>query len=220
MLQRLVHRPHVLLVAFLMAMLAVFPLVEHSPPGRSVLNLLTIAAIVISLHRVRAPRIGVWALAAVGALALAAQVLHEVDVLAPSAFAYASFQTLFYALAAGLMSFYMLGDTRATLDELFAAAAAFVLLALAWATGFWCIEYLSPGAFASAHPVLPEHRTWFEFLYFSMTTLSTTGFGDVVPVTSAARAAVILEQFVGVVYVALVIARLAGFAGQTRDASE
>ena len=50
-----------------------------------------------------------------------------------------------------------------------------------------------------------------------MTTLSTTGFGDIVPVTSAARSAVILEQFVGVLYVALVISRLAGFAGGTRD---
>lgn len=34
-----------------------------------------------------------------------------------------------------------------------------------------------------------------------MTTLSTTGFGDIVPVSSAARSAVILEQFVGVLYV-------------------
>ena len=50
-----------------------------------------------------------------------------------------------------------------------------------------------------------------------MTTLSTTGFGDIVPVSSAARSAVILEQFVGVLYVALVISRLAGFAGATRD---
>jgi hypothetical protein len=44
-----------------------------------------------------------------------------------------------------------------------------------------------------------------------MTTLTTTGFGDVAPVSSIARAAVMLEQFVGVLYVALVISRLAGF---------
>ena len=110
----------------------------------------------------------------------------------------------------------MMGDTRATIDELFAAAAAFMLLSLAWAAGYWCIEYASPGSFASAHPTLPERRTSFEFLYFSMTTLSTTGFGDILPVSSAARAAVILEQFVGVLYVALVISRLVGFAGRSR----
>ena len=76
---------------------------------------------------------------------------------------------------------------------------------------------MNPGAFAAVNRALPERLTWFEFLYLSMTTLSTTGFGDIVPVSSAARSAVILEQFVGVLYVALVISRLAGFAGATRD---
>ena len=60
----------------------------------------------------------------------------------------------------------------------------------------------------------PDRRTWFEFLYLSMTTLTSTGYGDIVPVSSGARSAVILEQFVGVLYVALVISRLAGFAGR------
>jgi hypothetical protein len=36
-------------------------------------------------------------------------------------------------------------------------------------------------------------------------------------VSSAARAAVTIEQFVGVLYVAVVISRLAGFAGRTPD---
>jgi hypothetical protein len=211
---RLLKRPHVLLVVFLMAMLAIFPFIERSGVGRCVLNLLIVAAIVASLHRVHASRTGVIVIAALGAIAVAGQMLHEAKLPGPSGFVSAMSQTLFYAIAAGLMCIYMLGDTRATIDELFAAAAAFMLLALAWATGFWCIEHLDPGAFASAHPILPEHRTWFEFLYLSMTTLSTTGYGDVVPVSSGARAAVMLEQFVGVLYVALVISRLAGFAGR------
>ena len=211
---RLTRRPHVLLVVFLMAVLAVFPLLEQSGAGRCVLNLLLVASIVITLHRVRAGRTGVLIVAGLGALAVAFQILHEAKLPGPSGLVSALTQTLFYGIAAGLMCIYMLGDTRATIDELFAAAAAFMLLALAWAAGFWCIEYANPGAFVSAHPVLPERRTWFEFLYLSMATLSTTGFGDIVPVSTAARAAVILEQFVGVLYVALVISRLAGFAGR------
>jgi hypothetical protein len=214
---RLLHRPHVLLVAFLVTVLAVFPLVEESGAGRCVLNLLAVSGIVIALHRVQVSRYGVWIITFFGSLALAGQILDEAGLPGPSSFVSAFSQTLFYATAAVLMSVYMLGDTRATIDELFAAAAAFMLLSLAWATGFWCIEYVNPGAFASAHPVLPDRRTWFEFVYFSMSTLSTTGFGDVVPVSSAARAAVTIEQFVGVLYVAVVISRLAGFAGRTPD---
>ena len=217
---RLLHRPHVLLVAFLVAMLAVFPLVEQSNVGKSLLNLLTVSGIVLALHRVRVSRYGVLIIAVLGTLAVAGQILYQNGVPGPSGFVSAVSQTLFYAMAAGLMSLYMLGDTRATIDELFAAAAAFMLLSLAWAMGFWCIEHLNPGAFFSAHPALPDQRTWFEFVYFSMSTLSTTGFGDVVPVSSAARAAVILEQFVGVLYVAVVISRLAGFADPHADRND
>lgn len=212
---RLLHRPHVLLVALLVAMVAIFPLVERSGPGRSLLNLSVVIGIVFALRRVRAARSGVWSITVLGALAVTGQVLDEAGLPARIDFVSALAQTAFYAVAAGLMCQYMLGDTRATIDELFAAAAAFMLLALAWSMAFWFIEQVRPGSFIAAHPVLPGHRTWFEFLYLSMTTLSTTGYGDIVPVSSAARSAVILEQFVGVLYVALVISRLAGFVGRT-----
>jgi hypothetical protein len=213
---RLRDRPHVLLALFLVATLTVFPLVERSGIGRSVLNLLVVTGIVIALKRVHASRAGVAIIAVLGAVAVVSQMLHEAGLVARSDFVSALAQTLFYFISAGLMCSYMLSDTRATIDELFAAAAAYLLLALAWATTFWFIEHLHPGSFAVANPVLPEERTWFEFLYLSMTTLSTTGFGDVLPISSAARSAVILEQFVGVLYVALVISRLAGFGGRTR----
>jgi hypothetical protein len=208
----LVQRPHVLLVAFLVAMLVLFPLVEHTIAGRSALAMLMIAGTMAALRRV-ASRPGLWLVTVLGALAIVTQVLYAGGWPPPTGFVTALAQTAFYAVAALLMCLYMLSDSRATIDELFAAAAAFMLLALAWSMAYWCIEFLTPGAFVAANPVLPEHRTWFEFLYLSMTTLTTTGYGDIVPVSSAARSAVILEQFGGVLYVALVISRLAGFAG-------
>ncbi len=195
----------------------VFPLVEHSAAWRSVLSLLMVAGTVLALRRVQASRAGIWLITVLGALAVVSEILHEAGLPPPAGLVTALTQTAFYAVAALLMCLYMLGDTRATIDELFAAAAAYMLLAFAWSMAYWCIEFLSPGAFAAANPVVPERLTWFEFLYLSMATLSTTGFGDIVPVSSAARSAVILEQFIGVLYVALVISRLAGFAGATRD---
>ena len=215
--QRLLQRPHVLLVAFLVAILAVFPLVERSAAGRSVLSLLMVAGCVLALRRVQTSRAGIWLVTVLGALAVASEILQETGLAPPVGLIAALTMTAFYSVAALLMCMYMLSDARATIDELFAAAAAYMLLAFAWSMAFWCIEFLSPGAFAAVNRAMPERLTWFEFLYLSMTTLSTTGFGDIVPVTSAARSAVILEQFVGVLYVALVISRLAGFAGATRD---
>jgi hypothetical protein len=207
---------HVSLVALLMAMVAVFPLVERSGPGRCLLNLLVLAGIVAAVQHVQAPRRGVFAIAVFGVVAVVCQVLHQAGMPQPIGLVSALAQTAFYTGAAALMSMYMLRDTHASVDELYAAAAAFMLLALAWAMAYWCIEYLDPAAFSIVYPSHADRGTWFEFFYFSMTTLSTTGFGDVAPATSGARAAVILEQFVGVMYVALVIARLAGLAGRRR----
>jgi hypothetical protein len=200
----------------LLAMLVVFPLVERSGLGRWLLNLLVVGGIISSIHRVQAAPRGVFVLAGLGVLALTGQLLHQADLWRSAALVSATSQAAFYAGAALFMSAYMLRDAEATIDELYAAAAAFLLLALAWASAYWCIEHVRPGAFSITHPSVPDRKTWFEFLYLSMTTLSTTGYGDIGPVSTSARVAVMIEQFVGVMYVALVISRLAGFAGRRR----
>ena len=209
------RRPHVPLLGLLVAAMLVFPFIERSAVARCMLNLAVVSGIVLSLYRVRAPRRGVLAILAFGIFAVTGQILSEARVPGPAGLVSALAQTAFFAGAAALMCAYMMRDERATIDELFAAASAFMLIVLAWATGYWVIEHLRPGSFAISYPTRPEHRTWFEFFYLSMTTLSTTGFGDVVPVSTGARAAVMLEQFTGVLYVALVISRLAGFAGRS-----
>lgn len=47
-------------------------------------------------------------------------------------------------------------------------------------------------------------------IYFTFTVLTTTGFGDVTPVLPLARALVTLEQLSGTLFIAILIARLAG----------
>jgi hypothetical protein len=206
------RRPHVPLLVLLVSVLVVFPFIERSAVGRCLLNAVVVGGIVLSLYRVRAPQRAVLAVLAFGAFALTGQVLHEAHVPGPSGLASALAQTAFFGGAAVLMCRYMLRDQRATMDELCAAATAFMLIVLAWATAYWSIEHLRPGSFTITYPTVANRTTWFEFFYLSMTTLTTTGFGDVLPVTTAARSAVMIEQFTGVLYVALVISRLAGLA--------
>ena len=64
------------------------------------------------------------------------------------------------------------------------------------------------GSFIGAGP--DGDRTWFELLFLSFTTLTSVGLSDVVPVLPHARSLVIVEQVAGVLYVALVIARMVG----------
>lgn len=55
-----------------------------------------------------------------------------------------------------------------------------------------------------------EPRTFLELLFLSFTTLSATGLGDILPIGPAARMLVMLEQFAGVAYIAVVVSRLIG----------
>jgi hypothetical protein len=104
-------------------------------------------------------------------------------------------------------------DDVATIDEIFAAGATFIVIALFFACLYWLLEFARPGSLVSAYPVRASGElTWYEYVYFSFTTLSTTGFGDTAPRTSLARAIVMAEQFTGVMYVALVIAHLTSLA--------
>jgi hypothetical protein len=116
-------------------------------------------------------------------------------------------EALFYFYATGSLIAYMLEDESASADELFAAGATFTLLAWAFAYLYVVCQALRPGSFG-AHAVTGAPRTWMELLFLSFTTLSGVGLGDIVPLLPAARAFVMIEEFSGVMYLALVVSRL------------
>jgi hypothetical protein len=117
----------------------------------------------------------------------------------------AAFEAMFYFYAAGSLIAYMLEDEFATIDELFAAGATFTLLAWAFAYVYAVCQGLLPGSFGGGSD---DPRTWMELLFLSFTTLSGVGLGDVLPLLPLARAFVMIEQFAGVMYIALVVSRL------------
>jgi hypothetical protein len=217
------RRPHVPLLILLVSLLGLYPLVEESYVGRWTFNLAVVVGTLLALRQIHAGRFGLRVASVLGALAVATQALHWAAPSETLGVVSAIAQAGFFLTTAQLEVRYVLRDMRATVDELFSAAVAFLLLSLAWASCYWCIEYFVPGSFAVAHPRVPGGEggaSWYELLYFSITTLSTTGYGDIVPVSSAARSATMLEQLVGVLYVALIISRLVGFSGRVRRRSD
>jgi hypothetical protein len=85
------------------------------------------------------------------------------------------------------------------------SVAVYLLLGLLWAIPYEMIELLHPGSFGFAlkgGAVLPQ------LAYFSFTTLTTLGFGDIVPLNPVARSLVVLEALVGQLFPVILIARL------------
>ncbi len=103
---------------------------------------------------------------------------------------------------------YLFDDDRVTRDELFATGAAFTVVAWAFAYVYAAAQVIWPGSFVGAGGA--GDRSWFELLFLSFTTLTSVGLSDVTPVLAHARSLVMIEQVAGVLYIALVVARLVG----------
>ncbi len=116
-------------------------------------------------------------------------------------------RVLAYTLVALLR--YMFADEHVTTDELYAIGATFTI-------GIWLFAYiysicqtLVPDSFA-AYGVDGGQRTWFELLFLSCTTMTSTGLSDVIPVKPHARSLVMIQQIAGMLYLAMVVARIVG----------
>lgn len=83
----------------------------------------------------------------------------------------------------------------------------YLLIGLIWAMGFAILESLSPGAFRYEEAVGREAVIQV-FVYYSLVTLSTLGYGDVAPILPLARSLAAIEAIVGQLYIAVFVATL------------
>jgi hypothetical protein len=133
----------------------------------------------------------------------------------------ALFEAALYFYTAASLIGYMMEDYQVTTDELFAAGATFTLLAWGFAYLHLLLQTLTPGSFVlGLGAATRQSLTFVELLFLSFTNLTATGLSDILPGTTTARVLIMLEQFVGVSYVAVVISRLVSLSirrqGDTR----
>lgn len=117
----------------------------------------------------------------------------------------------------------VLAPGRVTVDKLAAAVNVYLLLGLAWAIGYGVIAAFDQTAFtanAMDFTTLEEYVNFgaeFFFIYFSFVTLTTLGYGDMLPMTPIAQTATWMEAVVGQLFVAVTLARLVGMFGRTDE---
>jgi len=206
---RLYRHPSLLLLFVQLAALLLYPFIESTSPGSAMLGAFGVIVLVATIGMVHRTSGRIWISIALAVPAVALNVGHAaygIQALLPWA---AALEALFYFYAAGSLITYMLADQRATTDELFAAGATFTLLAWAFTYLFVLCQALQPGCFAAAVDS-GALRSWTELAYLSFALLSSTGIGDVIPLTPHARALASLEMFVGLMYLTLVVSRLIG----------
>lgn len=184
-----------------------YPWMEGTALGRALFGAFGLVVLGMALHVVKRSPTQTWVAVL---LALLVLTLSFIDILKPSPvleWLIAILEAAFYFYAAASLIAYMTADQHASTDELYAVGATFTLLAWAFAHLFAFCQLLLPGSFTAM--LEPQAaRTWMELLFLSFTTLSGVGLGDIVPVTPMARSLVMIEEFAGVMYLALVVSRL------------
>ncbi|MEM9366615.1 MAG: ion channel [Planctomycetota bacterium] len=99
------------------------------------------------------------------------------------------------------------------LDRIAGAANLYLLLGILFALIFTMLEIMQPGSFAMTETVSADgagQGLVSALIYFSNVTLTTLGYGDVLPVTRPARTLATLEAVFGQLYLAVFMARLVG----------
>ncbi|MEN6488518.1 MAG: ion channel, partial [Smithella sp.] len=112
----------------------------------------------------------------------------------------------FLGYAVVTILFYLARQEEVTADMMMAGASDYVLIGILWTCFYILIEAVYPGSFNFAGAKMDRSG----FLYFSFVTLTTTGYGDVLPVSVQARSVAILETLTGQLFIAITVARLVG----------
>ena len=118
------------------------------------------------------------------------------------------FAAALYSIATVYLLRYVFQPIIMTEDKLFGAAAAYLMIGVFWAYLYAIVGYFYPQSFTVVGQ--PGRLVFADALYLSITVLTSTGFGDVTPLTRPARGLCMLEQITGALFVAILIARLAG----------
>jgi len=196
------------LFVVLLAFDAVLPFIDPGPHGKfaiSVLDCLVIVCAVAAVGRTVLSFIIVSLLAFAALAFFWLSVEHDEPAHLARAWGFAAaldLATIIYLLV------YVFRAEAVTVDKLFGAAAAYLMIGSLWATLYALTNLFYPDSFVGLGHA--HNSDLSDFLYFSYTVLTGTAFGDIVPKTRQARAVCNVEQLTSGLYVAILIARLAG----------
>ncbi len=122
-----------------------------------------------------------------------------------------SFTIVVLVFIACVVLSYVLRDEEVTADKICGALSVYLLIGLTWGLLFTVIEGIRPQSFLIADvqgASILEIST--HFTYYSFVTLTTLGYGDIIPLTPTAKAFSFVEAVFGQIYIAVLIARLVG----------
>jgi len=135
--------------------------------------------------------------------------------------------TFYFMSVAALFAFLLLAirsalhqvviGTDISANRLFGALCVYLMLGVLWALMYSVLAAIDPHAFAGALAPAGKNDWTAEWLYYSFITLTTLGYGDILPVSATARVLAYGEAVIGVFYMAVLVAALVGSYASARS---
>lgn len=100
----------------------------------------------------------------------------------------------------------VLSASKVTVETLYGAVCAYLFIAIVWGMAYSLVDLISPGSFRYSYDAT-KHLAWADYSFFSVITLTTIGYGDIVPIGSV-KGLVMMEGIIGAMYPSILIGRL------------
>jgi len=196
-------------LGLLLALMVAYPWLAETGFGARffvIATLLIIVGGVLEMQNSRAWQVSALALATpTGLLAL-----RESFVQGEGHAIFFALQAATFALLAANFIVFALRPGAVSGHKISAMISGYLLMGFAFSALYSLLETLQPGSFSS--PGTADFDT-FDLFYFSFVTLTTTGYGDIVPRSDHARAVALLEAIFGTLYLVVLVSRLVSNLG-------
>jgi len=118
------------------------------------------------------------------------------------------FRLIYYLLVFGSIMGYVLDRSPVTGDKIAGSISAYILLGIIWAAVYSLFLHIQPGSFSLPEHLQSESITGLWAIYFSFTTLTTLGYGDITPQLHAVQSYAVMEAACGQIFLTVLVARL------------
>jgi hypothetical protein len=206
MLEKIRSQTDLLLLLSLVLVILIYPLLDHDDLRRLILEGLIFVLVLLATIGLSKKRGWVWpSLLLMLALFIVAAVSTAFPIPTLVGMKWSLLAVFFGLTVFGLFSH--LKDARSVTNaQLYTAISIYLLLGMQWFALYSAIDVFYPGSILHNNATITNRQS--ELLYFSLVTLSTIGYGDVVPLHGEVRMLAALEGITGVLYIAITVALL------------
>ncbi len=197
------------LLATIVLLLVLHPFLESFIVIRGLFELFLSVTLLAAIYGVSRRR---WVFRAIGPLALVALAAGWAPYVIPRF----DLPVLRYGLTVTVLSVaavVILIDTlrqqRITVEQVAGSLVVYLLIGLVWGHLYFLLESIQPGSLGNISGLGEEERLG-ACVYFSYVTLTTLGYGDIMPLTSQTRSLALSEAIIGQLYLAALVARIVG----------